>query len=68
MRCYFMRGGRIRDVEFLDAPSDDLLIQQAMTALERRSNQHFDGFEVWHGKRFVYRYDRATGRGEKLEA
>jgi hypothetical protein len=66
MRCYFMRGSKIANVEFLkDGSSDDELIQQALAVFEAHSQQAYDGFEVWDGKRFVYRYTAATKTGER---
>ena len=71
MRYYFMRGGRIEGVTFLKSgPDDALLIKEARNVFEQHAGQHFDGFEVWDGTRFVYRSDaksppsgteRATG-------
>ncbi len=56
MRCYFMRRGRIEGVTFLKSgPDDALLIEEARNAFEQQAGQHFDGFEVWEGTRFVYR-------------
>ena len=57
MRCYFMRSGRIQGVTFLKSAPDDALIKQARAAFEQQVGQHFDGFEVWDGTRFVYRSD-----------
>ena len=55
MRCYFMRGGRIEGVTFLKSGPDDALIEEATSAFKQHAAQHFDGFEVWDGTRFVYR-------------
>jgi hypothetical protein len=60
MRCYFMRGGRIQGVTFLQAGPDDALIKEARSALAQQAGQHFDGFEVWDGTRFVYRSDATS--------
>jgi hypothetical protein len=68
MRCYFMRGGRIANVELLEKGSDDELIQQALAAFERHTDQAYDGFEIWAEKRFVYRYTAATKTGERPHA
>jgi hypothetical protein len=57
MRCYFMRGGRIEGVTFLKSGPDDALIEEARSVFAQRAGQHFDGFEVWDGTRFVYRSD-----------
>jgi hypothetical protein len=57
MRCYFMREGRIENIELLSDGSDERLIMEA----EAKFRQHggtltYDGFEVWSGRRFVYRF------------
>jgi hypothetical protein len=67
MRCYFMHGSKIANVELLDQCSDDDLIQQALAAFENHAAQAYDGFEVWVGKRFVYRYSAATETSEKVD-
>jgi hypothetical protein len=56
MRCYFLNDGRIVGVEMLPPGlSDKNAIARAhMLALERKSP--FDGFEVWHRSRMVFRY------------
>jgi hypothetical protein len=59
MRCYFMRNGRIENVHFLSAGTDQYLIQQATALFEEHFS--YDGFEVWDGKRFVYLFDKRTG-------
>lgn len=53
MRCYFLRDNRIEGVEILKAGSDDELIQQAGELFRQQRNM--DHFEVWDGRRFVYR-------------
>jgi hypothetical protein len=61
MRCYFMRGGRIEGVTFLKSGQDDArLVEEARSVFEQQAGQHFDGFEVWDGTRFVYRSDVAS--------
>jgi hypothetical protein len=55
MRCYFMRAGQIEGVRFLKTASDDDLIQQAKSLFAERAAHKYDGFEVWDGKRFIYR-------------
>jgi hypothetical protein len=65
MRCYLMRGGRIENVDFLIDGSDDELIRQALEKFEARAPEKYDGFEIWSGKRFVYRYTAATKSGER---
>jgi len=65
MRCYFMRGSHIANVALLAQGADDDLIRQALTAFEQHAEQAYDGFEVWSGTRFVYRYTAATKTGER---
>ena len=56
IRCYFMKNGRIENVEMLrDGPDTELIEQAKQLFQERYSDQEYDGFEVWSGKRFVYR-------------
>jgi len=56
LRCYFMREGRIQNVEMLrDAPDEELIDQAKRLFQENNVAQKYDGFEVWSGKRFVYR-------------
>jgi hypothetical protein len=56
MRCYFMRGNRIEGVEYLTNAPDADLVKEAETKFRERADQNYDGFEVWDGKRFVYRF------------
>ena len=57
MRVYFMRGNKISAVELLKTAPDEELIRRAETLFRDLSSaQGFDGFEVWDGKRFVYRF------------
>lgn len=56
MRCYFMRAGRIENVELLkDGPDEELIKQAKHLFQEHNADQKYDGFEIWSGKRFVYR-------------
>jgi MerR family mercuric resistance operon transcriptional regulator len=56
MRCYFRRQGRIEGYETLGWGDDEQLIKQAEIKFRAVcvANQ-YDGFEVWSGRRFVYR-------------
>jgi hypothetical protein len=57
MRCYFMKDGRIASVVFLGASTDDARVTEAKKSFAaNRSKYHADGFEVWDGARFVYRF------------
>ena len=58
MRCYLMRGGRIHGIEILKEGPDDKLIEQAKAILQVRSQEGFEGIELWSGNRFVYRTER----------
>ena len=55
MRCYFLRNARIEAVELLQPGPDEKLIEQAKSLFRDRARQGFDSFEVWTGRRFVYR-------------
>ena len=56
MRCYFMKDGRIENVELLKDGSDEDLIAQGQTLFQQHlASMALDGFEVWSGKRLVYR-------------
>jgi len=56
MRCYFMRDGRIQNVELLrDGADEDPIEQVKRLFQEHNTTQQYDGFEVWSRKRFVYR-------------
>jgi len=57
MRCYFTRANSIQGVTFIRAASDEDLIEKAQQLFATRGDQ-FDGFEVWHGDRFIYRFKR----------
>jgi hypothetical protein len=52
MRCYFMRGGHIADVETLEGLSDQEAVEKARELFAARKNQ-FDGFEVWERDRML---------------
>jgi hypothetical protein len=56
MRCYFLNDGRIVGVEMLPRGlSDKNAIARAhMLSLKRKGP--FDGLEVWHRSRMVFRY------------
>ena len=64
MRCYFMRAGRIENVEILqDGPDDDLIEQAKRLFKEHNATPpQYDGFEVWSGKRFIYREPQTSPR------
>ncbi len=54
MRCYLTRNGRIAAVQFLKTGSDEELIEQSRRIFRERTDQPFDGFEVWDGARRVH--------------
>ena len=57
MRCYFKRGGRIASVEFLTKTGDDECIAECQALFAAKGKPSgADGFEVWDGARFVYRF------------
>ena len=52
-----MKDGHIAGVEFLDATDDQALIDEARKLFEASAKgRGADGFEVWDGPRFVFRY------------
>jgi hypothetical protein len=56
VRCYFVRDKKIEGVTFLRVSPVDNLITQAQEAFQRHAAHNFEGFEVWDGDRFVYRW------------
>ena len=61
MRVYFMKGGHIAAVEFLTQPTDQSRIAEAEMLFEKKGlARGADGFEVWDGPRFVYRFPHET--------
>jgi len=57
MRCFFLRDGHIKAVHILEEDSDDGLIEQARKKFFFEGGRSVaDGFEVWHGPRFVFRF------------
>ncbi len=57
MRCYFMRQGHIDGVEFLTSTDDEGRIAEARKLFKTSSKARgADGFEVWEGSRFIYRF------------
>jgi hypothetical protein len=57
MRCFFMKNGRICGVEYLQETADGRRIAEARELFETRGLPiGAEGFEVWDGTRFVYRF------------
>lgn len=57
MRCYMIRRGSIVNVEMLAVGTDAELIAQAEDHFRKHGGtEKYDGFEVWVGSRFVYRF------------
>ncbi len=57
MRCYFKKGARITAVEFLTKAGDAERIVEAWALFDARGKPGgADGFEVWDGARFLYRF------------
>jgi hypothetical protein len=57
MRCYFMRNGHILAVEFLSSTDDQSRIEEARQLFETKGRKRdANGFEIWEGPRFVYRF------------
>jgi hypothetical protein len=57
MRVYFMRDGHIEAVEYLAATDDIGRIAEALDLFQKKGMPNgAEGFEVWDGGRFVYRW------------
>lgn len=57
MRCYFMKDGHITAVRILNRDSDKGLLEQAKIAFYGEGGRATaDGFEIWDGPRFVFRF------------
>lgn len=57
MRCYFMKDGHISGVAFLEKTTDEDRIAEGRRLFEARGKKDgSQGFEIWDGPRFVYRY------------
>jgi hypothetical protein len=52
MRCYFIRGGHIVDVDELTGPSDEDAIAKAHALFSEREPL-FEGFELWDRTRML---------------
>ena len=55
MRCYFLHGGRIDGIEILPSGLSDKDAIARAHLLSLRRKGPFDGFEVWHRNRCVFR-------------
>lgn len=61
MRCNLMKRGHIFAVEPLQETTDEARISVSREIFERDgAPKGADGFEVWEGSRFVYRYPEAS--------
>lgn len=57
MRCYFMKHGHIAAVEFLKKTDDEGRVAEALELFaENGIRLGADGFEIWDGARFVFRF------------
>jgi hypothetical protein len=54
-RCYFLSGRILEDFEALTAATDEHAVREAERVFREKSGR-FSGFEVWQGRRHVYRY------------
>src|SRR5215469_7469264 len=61
MRCYLLRNGHIAAVEVLNGESDQAAIEKARAVFETHKTE-YEGFELWAGPRFVYRYPELPPR------
>ena len=61
MRVYFMKAGRISGVEYLKQSSDEARIAEGRELFETVGRKMgAEGFEVWDGARFVFRFPAAS--------
>ena len=65
MRCYLIRGGKIHGIELLKDGPDEKLIEQAKAIFLVRSQEGFEGIELWSGNRFIYRTPRPDVADQK---
>lgn len=63
MRCYFLRDNKIEAVYLLAGGSDDDLVHQARHIFDKFAGPEIQGFEVWEGRRFIYRYPERDAEG-----
>ena len=62
MRVYFVKSGHILAVRNLTANDDAARIAEARDLFESDGKKReAEGFEVWDGSRFVYRYPAPNG-------
>jgi hypothetical protein len=65
MRCFFTQNGRIRTVDLLSPTDDPSRIEEAHRLFETKGNEWgADGFEVWDGRRFLYRFPETAAKGQ----
>jgi len=66
MRCYFMRDGRIADVETIEGMRDDAeAIEYGVRRFHVRvsdAREQLDGFEIWERERFIYCFPTPPGK------
>jgi hypothetical protein len=55
MRCFLVKDGKIISEEFLEQATDEECLFEARRLFDLRG-KGADGFEIWDGARFVYRY------------
>jgi hypothetical protein len=60
MRCYFIRDNQIEAVELLKAAPDDQVIREAAFLAYRLKSLRWQRYEIWEGRRLVYRYPPGT--------
>jgi len=66
MRCYFMRDGRIVDIELIESATNDSdAIEYGVRRFRNRvleNHEHIDSFEIWERARFVYCFPTPPGK------
>lgn len=57
MRCYLLKGGHIVAVEMLEDSDDATCLKQAEELFALKGGHlEAEGYEVWDGRRFVFRF------------
>jgi hypothetical protein len=59
MRCYYVRGGHIVDVDEVSGPSDEEAIGKAQALFSEREDL-FEGFELWDRTRMLIGYPQPS--------
>jgi hypothetical protein len=67
MRCYFVNDGHIAGVEMLPPGLSDKQAIERARLLSLKRKDPFDGFEVWHRNRCVFRQPDPSTRSPSYD-